>query len=209
MTQTFDDLFRQDPQDPHYVGAMMRDKLAIDSEGDFGKKHGQWLDELAEANDDLGTCQGWCFTNRTVRGKPKQADYVRIPVIEIVFEHGIVVVNYELTLLSKKLIHRIDEEVEVRTERWVFTDAELAVKGLNCKGDDEFVATVKDVEHGVVVQRNGNVTNRWEDGVFGVPKNIAKLADDVESLVASNGEVADNWRSVKVNDDGTCKWIRQ
>lgn len=206
MTQTLDDFFRQSP---HYAESMMRDKLGIDNADDFGKKHGRWLDELAEANDELGTCQGWCFTNSTVMGKLKQADYVRIPVIEIVFDHGIVTVNYELTLLSKKLIHRIDEEVEVRRERWVFTDAELAVKGLNCKGDDEFVATVEDVVHGVIVQRDGSVTNRWEDGVLGVPKKIVELADDVESLVASNGEVADNWLSVEVNDDGTCKWPRE
>ena len=104
---TFYDAFHQYP---HYAEDLMRDKLGIGCTDDFGKRHGQWLDELAEANDELGTMVGWCFTKATVKGKPPQDDFVRIPVIEIIFDHGIITVNYELTLLSKRTIQRIDEQ---------------------------------------------------------------------------------------------------
>ena len=98
---------------------------------------------------------------------------------------------------------------KMKNERWVFTDAELASNGRDCSGDDELVARVMDVELGVLVERNGTVTNRWADGTAGVPDAVVKLAKDVESLQTTETpvELAENWRAVEVNDDGTLAWI--
>lgn len=97
----------------------------------------------------------------------------------------------------------------MKTERWVFTDAELVANGKDCSGGDELVAHVMDVELGVLVERNGTVTNRWADGTAGVPDDIVELAKDVESLQTTETpvELAENWREVELNEDGTLAWI--
>ena len=108
----------------------------------------------------------------------------------------------------------------MRQERWVFTDAELAAPA-KCKGHDEFTTgpvpcgppdtlefaetgELRWTELGVFVQRNGTVTNRWDDGTAGVPVDIVDLAGDIDSYVLAVGEVtiADNWRDVICTSDG-------
>jgi hypothetical protein len=95
-----------------------------------------------------------------------------------------------------------------RKERWAFSQSELADPAA-CKGDDELVAYVDldddwdGVEgHSVIVYRNGKVSNRFSDGTAGVPRELAKLADNVESLLHPDGEETAEWRDVRVDDNG-------
>lgn len=94
------------------------------------------------------------------------------------------------------------------TERWAFSTAELLRPEL-CTNEDELVAFVPASEIGVLVYRNGKVSNRYADGTTGVPADIAELADGIESL----GHPVDDdyadlqetncWKDVVVNDDGS------
>lgn len=93
-------------------------------------------------------------------------------------------------------------------ERWAFSESELAAPA-ECKGHDELVAYVdldddwEGVEgQGVVVYRNGEVSNRFDDGTAGVPKELAELANEVESLVHPDGEETAAWRDVETDKDG-------
>ncbi len=96
-------------------------------------------------------------------------------------------------------------------ERWCFTDMELKTPG-ECAGTDEFLAD-GDTEMAVIVQRDGTVTNRWEDGTVGVPDDVKQRADFDESPIKPvwrRGQIglhdadyyADNWRDVYVDKDG-------
>jgi hypothetical protein len=100
----------------------------------------------------------------------------------------------------------------MKQQRWIFTAAELAIGGEGCKADDEFVVhlpennNVEDVgvDLGIIICRNGNATNRWEDGTFGVQAELAQLAEEVESYYQQDTDhIADNWRDVEVRPDGT------
>jgi hypothetical protein len=106
-------------------------------------------------------------------------------------------------------------------ERWCFTDYELANPEVlqACRGEDEFIAGVSDPETGgsgelgVIVQRNGTVSNRWEDGTAGVPDDTQEEARNEEVLVKPlssrapdrRDSFADNWRDVDVAEDGSFK----
>lgn len=101
-----------------------------------------------------------------------------------------------------------------KTERWVFTDAELVANGKDCKSDDLFDTgpisygppeNQRQTELGVLVQRNGTPTNRWSDGTVGIDVDMAELAMQESSLATTEEpiEMAENWRDVEVNDDGT------
>lgn len=71
----------------------------------FIKDNGQWLDEVAEANDNLGTLQGVAFA--TISQQPSKS---RINAVQLVFDHGIIEArldNHEL--LAVRMITRIDE----------------------------------------------------------------------------------------------------
>ncbi len=93
-------------------------------------------------------------------------------------------------------------------ERWAFSQSELA-KPVKCNGYDELVAYVHvdddwdSVENfGIIVYRNGEVSNRFDDGTAGVPKELVELADDEESLLHSDGEETAEWRDVEADGDG-------
>jgi|GEM_PF-1401097 len=94
-----------------------------------------------------------------------------------------------------------------KVERWVFTDAELEEKdksGLNAY--DEFIAQVAEADSGepigIVAYRNGEVSNRFDDGTVGVPNDLIEMADQEDSYTTLDGELAENWRDVVVDDDG-------
>lgn len=92
------------------------------------------------------------------------------------------------------------------TERWAFTDREL-IDPTTCCVFDELVADVPCEDMGILVQRNGCVTNRWEDGTAGIPADIAELAGECESLYnPQTNELAEVWRNVVTNQDG--KFLR-
>jgi len=98
-------------------------------------------------------------------------------------------------------------------ERWCFTAYELEHPE-DCKSHDEFVADLGGdqegliSELGVLVQRNGDVTNRWGDGTVGVGDEYRQLADKSDTLVkpyrqAGESDVyADTWREVIVDKEG-------
>jgi hypothetical protein len=95
-------------------------------------------------------------------------------------------------------------------ERWVFTDDEVK-RPKHCRAYDEFVARPQDADEfpdestdtpGVLVQRNGTVTNRWEDGIAGVPERVMARADAEETLASTDGQIADNWYDVYVDSAG-------
>jgi hypothetical protein len=94
-------------------------------------------------------------------------------------------------------------------QRWVFTQAEVACNGKGCESHDEFIATLPEdqVELGVIVYRNGRVSNRWADGTAGVPKDLAELASEVETLSTPDGELADEWHDVEADQYGRLKRI--
>lgn len=94
-------------------------------------------------------------------------------------------------------------------ERWAFTDWELMHPG-ECNSADDFFVSVEGCELAVVVSRNGNVTNRWEDGTVGVPDHVRQEADREETLWkpswlrndVSWDSDADHWYDVYVNSSG-------
>lgn len=111
-------------------------------------------------------------------------------------------------------------------QRWCFTEHEhhQAKQALwaGIKGGDLFRAPPDEDwpgEMGVMVERNGTVTNTWEDGTRGVPKKYKDLAGESEQLTRMNGTimrdapentrdgrddyVADHWGHVLTRTDGT------
>ena len=99
-----------------------------------------------------------------------------------------------------------------KPERWCFTYHELKNPG-SCKRDDEFVAVLPISEVGVVVLRDGTVTDRWEDGTVGVPRLAKQHANAAEVLwkpVYSGNNLAQNdqdeethaWRDVLADQNG-------
>lgn len=96
----------------------------------------------------------------------------------------------------------IDEIPERHTERWIFTREELNVPE-SCHGLDEFIALPADSQQGVIVNRNGTVTNRWEDGTAGVPELLRRSADEVDTLVSIDGIQGVSWRDVFTDENGS------
>jgi len=72
-------------------------ELQMDDMADLAKVHGDKLDVIAEAHDHSGTLQGW------VSRRPDE-------LIDLVFEHSIVTINYQFQAVADRLIYRIDEQ---------------------------------------------------------------------------------------------------
>lgn len=88
-------------------------------------------------------------------------------------------------------------------QRWAFLPSELDNLQA-CRAEDEFVAypPLEGTELGVIVARNGEVSNRWEDGTAGVPDEVRQFADFEDTLYTPDGEEIIGWRDVEVSDDG-------
>jgi hypothetical protein len=94
-------------------------------------------------------------------------------------------------------------------ERWAFSESELADPG-KCSSTDEIVATLpyefceeNGIEEGVIVYRNGEVSNRFSDGTAGISAEIAELAGECESLYHPDAdEETAAWRDVEVDKKG-------
>ena len=99
----------------------------------------------------------------------------------------------------------------MKEERWAFSESELANPG-KCRSDDELVAYIDldddwgGVEgHGIVVYRNGKVSNHFANGTIGLPEGLtglAELAGGIESLLHPDGEDTAAWKNVEANDQG-------
>lgn len=93
-------------------------------------------------------------------------------------------------------------------ERWAFSRSEL-VDPVKCNGHDELVAYV-DIDddwdgiesYGIIVYRNGKISNRFDDGTAGVPKTLVELADSEESLLHPDGEETSEWKDVMADGNG-------
>jgi len=104
---------------------------------------------------------------------------------------------------------------KTRKERWVFCESELTHPE-TCKSYDELTTTVLDpdsdpdnpehLEQGVIVYRNGEVSNRWNDGTAGIPADVAELANCEETYYhPERDEYADIWADVFVDNNGA--WL--
>jgi hypothetical protein len=98
------------------------------------------------------------------------------------------------------------------TERWAFCESELAHPA-ECKTHDELVGEVpyeygeeNRIECGIIVYRNGHVSNRFEDGTVGVSAEARELAGECETLYhPDSNETTDVWADVFVDHDGA--WL--
>jgi hypothetical protein len=93
--------------------------------------------------------------------------------------------------------------VSAQIERWAFLPSELDNLQA-CRAEDEFVASLplEEMELGVIVYRNGEVSLRWEDGTVGIPPEIRELADEQDTLHSLKGEEICGWYDVEVSEDG-------
>ena len=133
-------------------------------------------------------------------------------------------IHGERVHFAPKTLEQIDAAIEAarkaaNVERWVFTGKELE----ECddwlrqfsRSDDMFVTggipcgepvdgEVPRTELGVIVHRNGEVTNRWADGTVGVPSEIKKLAAEEESLIRCSraADLAEHWTDVVHDGNG-------
>ncbi len=85
-------------------------------------------------------------------------------------------------------------------QRWAFMPDELDNLE-TCRADDEFTAYPPAEELGVIVYRNGDVSNRWADGTAGIPDDVREIADDEDTLYRDAEEI-EGWRNVEVDDNG-------
>ena len=96
----------------------------------------------------------------------------------------------------------------MRRERWAFAATELADPH-KCRGNNELVAYI-DIDNdwggvdsvGIVVERNGIGTNRFDDGTKGVPTTLIVMANEVETLLHPDGEETAVWKDVDCDSDG-------
>jgi len=90
----------------------------------------------------------------------------------------------------------------MKTERWALSETEfLAPAGL-CS-HDELIATLPGLNSGIIVDRCGNPTNRWEDGTKGVPEYDANLASEADCLYhPKTDEETAIWLDVEVRANG-------
>jgi len=104
------------------------------------------------------------------------------------------------------------EQATMRTERWAFSESELAAPA-KCNAHDELIGEVpyeyaeeNGIEEGIIIYRKGEVSNRWEDGTVGVPAETAELADECETLYhPDSNETTAVWADVFVDDNGA--WL--
>jgi hypothetical protein len=96
----------------------------------------------------------------------------------------------------------------MRNERWAFSESELA-DPYACNSYDELLVSVPDpsdpkksLEQGIIIYRNGTVSNRWEDGTAGVPAEVVELANEEETLYHPDDDLTEEWRDVCVDDNG-------
>lgn len=97
----------------------------------------------------------------------------------------------------------------MRKERWAFCESELADPA-KCNTYDELTTSVIDpdnpgehLEQGVIVYRNGEVSNRWDDGTVGIPADVTELAAEEETLYHPDlDEYTDVWADVLTDDSG-------
>ena len=85
--------------------------------------------------------------------------------------------------------------------RWAFTEKELIKireNGFMPNDDDEFIVYVNSAL-GVIVQRNGVVTNRWSDGTIGVSDEVREVVAGVEDLYTTE-TVPVVWRDVMLTE---------
>jgi len=74
----------------------------------FLTENREWIDEVAEANDNLGSFVGLALTKRIPNGAWSPLDQQSI--VQLVFDHGIVEADVNsLELLANRVIHRLDE----------------------------------------------------------------------------------------------------
>ena len=97
-------------------------------------------------------------------------------------------------------------------EYWAFARSEAAHPETTHR-HDELIAnpTVTDYDEegdwtpelGVIVYRDGTVTNRWSDGTAGVPANVVQAADELDELYSPYaGDMAFMWKRVYTNETG-------
>ena len=96
------------------------------------------------------------------------------------------------------------KKAATREERWAFTRSELGDPG-GLKSSDELIAYVEGAtpESGVIVYRNGVVSNRYGDGTAGVtPEHRAAAESDETLWRLETQDYADEWRDVVVDENG-------
>jgi len=97
-------------------------------------------------------------------------------------------------------------------EYWVFDRNELQHPE-HARRTDIFIAhpTVTDYDkegdwepdQGVIVYRDGQVSNRWSDGTAGVPDVVVQAADELEEYYSPEfGDFVNAWRRVYTNETG-------
>lgn len=102
--------------DPLWSGRLLDPKDDLSQTADeWLKKNGGWIDEVAEANDNLGTCQGVAFTMLCLLAPPgfqrkfETNDAEWVHAVQLVFEHGIVDARRDtFELLSIRTLTRFD-----------------------------------------------------------------------------------------------------
>jgi hypothetical protein len=103
----------------------------------------------------------------------------------------------------------------MKTERWVFTQDELERIVAHIDGNqpmpslergDEFIAVLTDYDIGVIVYRDGEVSNRWADGTAGLTNRAKELAEDEECFHRVSDEIgwelAAIWLDVQTDSRG-------
>ena len=89
-------------------------------------------------------------------------------------------------------------------QRWAFLARELD-NPQACRAEDEFIAypPIEEASLGVIVARNGEVSNRWGDGTKGVPDDVRQFADFEDMLYApADLQEIIGWRDVEIDDTG-------
>jgi len=94
-------------------------------------------------------------------------------------------------------------------ERWAFSIDELENPS-QCHGNDELVAYIDIddevgdgvISFGIIVLRNGKVTNRFDDGAIGMPDEFIKFARHYETLLHHDGYETHEWRNVEIDNSG-------
>lgn len=81
---------------------MLKEKLGLDDISELLDKHGKWVDELAEANDNLGTFRAWAQATTWQRGG-------WVPTLQLIFERGIIETDFDKNLLAIRMLHSVGD----------------------------------------------------------------------------------------------------